>query len=428
MPSLPSARLRVILRADCRRLRTHWSRERTAVIKVDQNGFLVIVAASALAGLVVAYAGKRAFAPVVVVEIIFGIIVGPQVTGWIAPDEFINFFSELGLGLLFFFVGYEMDFDRIRGVPLKLATVGWLMSLALAYAAGGLLASLGVVLSFLYVGSAISTTALGTLLPILSDAGDTRSRFGTLLMGAGSVGEFGPIILATVVLSTAAPLTGALLLIGFAAIGVIVGAIAVIGSRRGIERINDAMEKSSQAAIRATMLLVFALVTLATELTIDALLGGFMAGIIIRLMFGDGGLDAFESKLRAVGYGLFIPFFFVVTGMKFDLDSLTASAGAMLKLPLFLLLFLIVRGAPALVLYAKELGLRDRFALAFYSATQLPLVVAITTIAVASGRMRPSTSAALVGAGMLSVLIFPIVGTRLRATSLAIERGELQEG
>lgn len=396
------------------------------MIKVDQNGFLVIVAASALAGLVVAYAGKRAFAPVVVLEILFGIIIGPQVTGWIRPDEFIKFFAELGLGLLFFFVGYEIDFDRIRGTALKLATLGWVMSLALAYAAGGLLAGLGVVLSFLYVGSAMSTTALGTLLPILSDEGDTRTRFGTLLVGAGSVGEFGPIVLATVVLSTTAPLTGALLLIGFAAIGMVVGAAAILGGRRGLHRLREAMEKSSQAAIRATMLLVFGLVTLATQLTIDALLGGFMAGVIVRQMLGDRDSETFDSKLRAVSYGLFIPFFFVVTGVGFDLDSLTQSAGAMLKLPLFVVLFLVVRGVPALLLYAKELGLKDRLALAFYSSTQLPLVVAITTIGVASGRMRPSTSAALVGAGMISVMVFPIIGSRLRAASRSSEEAGLR--
>lgn len=389
------------------------------MIKVDQNGFLVIVAASAIAGLAVAYAGKRAFAPVVVLEILFGIIIGPQVTGWVRPDGFINFFAELGLGLLFFFVGYEIDFDRIRGASLRLAALGWVMSLALAYAAGGLLMGLGVVLSFLYVGSAMSTTALGTLLPILSDEGDLRTRFGTLLMGAGSVGEFGPIVLATVVLSTTAPLTGALLLAGFAAIGLVVGGAAVLGSRRGLDRLRQAMEKSSQAAVRATMLLVFGLVTLATQLTIDALLGGFMAGIIVRQLLVDRDSETLESKLRAISFGLFIPFFFVVTGVGFDLDSLTGSVGAMLKLPLFLGLFLIVRGVPALLLYARKLGLKDRFALAFYSSTQLPLVVAITTIGVASGRMRPSTSAALVGAGMVSVMVFPVIASRLRAKSLA---------
>ena len=393
------------------------------MISVDQTSFLVIVAISALAGTATAIAGKRAFIPVIVLEIILGILVGPQVLGLAHEDSFIEFFAELGLGMLFFFAGYEIDFKRIRGRPLKLAAVGWAMSLALAYAAGGLLASLGLVLSFLYVGSAMSTTALGTLIPILSDNGDSKTRFGTFLFGAGSIGEFGPIVLMTVLLSTATPLRGATVLLTFAGLSLAVGLVAMLGSNRGMPRISDALEQSNQAAVRISFLLVFGLVALATQLTIDALLGGFVAGIIIKLLTsrpegpGEDSVAVVESKLRAVGYGIFIPFFFVVTGVRFDLDSLISSSSGLLKLPLFLLFFLVIRGLPALLLYRREFNLRDRIALALYSATQLPLVVAITAIAVAAGRMRPSTAAALVGAGMLSVLIFPMIAAALRSSS-----------
>jgi len=393
------------------------------MISVDQTSFLVIVAISALAGTATALAGKRSFIPVIVLEIVLGIIIGPQVLGLAHDDSFIDFFAELGLGMLFFFAGYEIDFKRIRGRPLKLAAVGWAMSLALAYAAGGLLASLGLVLSFLYVGSAMSTTALGTLIPILSDNGDSKTRFGTFLFGAGSIGEFGPIVLMTVLLSTATPLRGATVLLTFAGLSLAVGLVAMLGSNRGMPRISDALEQSNQAAVRISFLLVFGLVALATQLTIDALLGGFVAGIIIKLLTsrpegpGEDSVAVVESKLRAVGYGIFIPFFFVVTGVRFDLDSLISSSSGLLKLPLFLLFFLVIRGLPALLLYRREFNLRDRIALALYSATQLPLVVAITAIAVAAGRMRPSTAAALVGAGMISVLLFPMIASALRRGS-----------
>ena len=393
------------------------------MISVDQTSFLVIVAISALAGTATALAGKRSFIPVIVLEIALGIIIGPQVLGLAHDDSFIDFFAELGLGMLFFFAGYEIDFKRIRGRPLGIAAVGWAMSLALAYAAGGLLASFGLVLSFLYVGSAMSTTALGTLIPILSDNGDSKTRFGTFLFGAGSIGEFGPIVLMTVLLSTATPLRGATVLLTFAGLSLAVGLVAMLGSNRGMPRISDALEQSNQAAVRISFLLVFGLVALATQLTIDALLGGFVAGIIIKLLTsrpegpGEDSVAVVESKLRAVGYGIFIPFFFVVTGVRFDLDSLISSSSGLLKLPLFLLFFLVIRGLPALLLYRREFNLRDRIALALYSATQLPLVVAITAIAVAAGRMRPSTAAALVGAGMLSVLIFPMIAAALRSSS-----------
>jgi Kef-type K+ transport system membrane component KefB len=125
-------------------------------------------------------------------------------------------------------------------------------------------------------------------------------------------------------------------------------------------------------------------------------------------------VTVFDSKLNAVGYGLLIPFFFITSGMAFDLNALTSSLGAALKVPLFVGLFLVVRGVPALLLYRSELDLRDRFALAVYSATELPLVVAITTLAVQTGHMKTSTAAGLVGAAILSTLIFPLAAARIR--------------
>jgi Kef-type K+ transport system membrane component KefB len=162
------------------------------------------------------------------------------------------------------------------------------------------------------------------------------------------------------------------------------------------------------------MVLMFGLLTVAATLGLDVLLGGFVAGIITRMALRGREVEALESKLTAVGYGFLIPFFFVTSGIKFDLDSLLSSAGALLEVPLFLALFLVVRGIPALLLYRSVLAARERVALALFSATQLPLVVAITTIATEQGHMRSSTAAALVGAAILSTLIFPFVGLALR--------------
>lgn len=173
------------------------------VITLSPAKFLAIVLAAALSGTVAALASSRGIVlPVVVVELIAGVIIGPHVIG-LQPDGFISFFSDLGLGLLFFFAGYEIDLKRIRGQPLRLGLLGWAISLALAYTIGGILAALGIVLSLLYTGSALATTAIGTLIPILSDSGELRTRFGTYLLAAGAVGEFGPIVLLTLFLSTA---------------------------------------------------------------------------------------------------------------------------------------------------------------------------------------------------------------------------------
>jgi Kef-type K+ transport system membrane component KefB len=385
------------------------------VSSIDAESFLVIVTVAALAALVAALAGSRITVPVVVLEIVAGIIVGPDLLDLADPDEFIDFFSNLGLGMLFFFAGYEIDFDRIRGMPLRLAVLGWFLSLVLAYGIGGILEASGLVLSLLFTGSAMATTAIGTLIPILSDAGELRTRFGTLLLAAGATGEFGPILLITLVFSTKGALGEAGLLVGFILLAVATAIVAVRGAGLGWPLLERSLETSGQLAIRIAVVLVFALGALASDLGLDLLLGGFVAGVIVREALRGREVRVFESKLTAVGYGFFIPFFFVTSGLKFELDALTGDPAQLAKVPLFLALFLVVRGVPAMLLYGRVLDRSDRSALALFSATELPLVVAITTIAIEEGHMRATTAASLVGAAILSTSIFPLLGLRLRA-------------
>jgi Kef-type K+ transport system membrane component KefB len=382
------------------------------VIEVDAESFFTIVAVAALAAVTVAALPSRLAPPVVVVELLLGIAVGPQVLDLARTDEFIDFFANLGLGMLFFFAGYEIDFERIKGSPLKLGVLGWLLSIALAYGIGGVLAATGVVVSFLFVGSAMATTAIGTLIPILRDSGELRTRFGSYLLAAGGAAEFGPILLVTLVLSAHEPLHEALVLVLFVALALGLALASMRWGWRGWPVLERTFEASSQLAVRLAVVLVFGLVLLAGELGLDVLLGGFLAGMIVRLALKGRELAVFESKLTAVGFGFFVPFFFVTSGIDFDLEAL-GSSEALLKLALFLVLFLVVRGTPALLLYRRVLNGRERAALAFYSATELPLVVAITTLAVEGDHMRSSTAAGLVGAAMLSTLIFPFVGRAL---------------
>ncbi|HLM08347.1 MAG TPA: cation:proton antiporter [Thermoleophilaceae bacterium] len=384
------------------------------MVTVDASSFLVIVAVAALAAIVAGAIASRLVLPVVVLEVLLGIVIGPDVLGWAEPDEFIEFFANLGLGMLFFFAGYEIDFERIRGAPLRLAALGWLISLALAYSLGGLLALAGVVLSLLFTGSALATTAIGTLIPILGDAGELRTRFGTYMLAAGAVGEFGPILLITLLFSTKGALSNALILLAFTGLAVATAMIAVRGAGPGWKLIERNLETSGQLGIRIVVVLVFALVTLAAELGLELLLGGFVSGVITRLALRGREVSALESKLTAVGYGFFIPFFFIVSGIKFETSALVEDPIRLLELPLFLALFLVVRGVPAMLLYRRVLARTDRTALAVLSATELPLVVAITTLAVEQGHMRASTAASLVGAAMLSTAIYPLIGLRLR--------------
>jgi Kef-type K+ transport system membrane component KefB len=393
------------------------------VITVDTDSFFAIVVVAAVAAITVVAIPKRFAPPVVVLELVLGIVIGPEILDIAHSDDFVEFFSNLGLGMLFFFAGYEIDFGRIKGEPMKLGAWGWLLSVAVAYGLGGILAAAGIILSFLYTGSAMATTAIGTLIPILRDNGELKTRFGTYLLAAGGAGEFGPILLVTLVLSTTNPLHEAAILLAFVALALVLAMGSVRWAWRGWPALERTFEASSQLAVRVTVVLVFGLVLLAGKLGLDILLGGFVAGMITRLALRGHELQVFESKLTAVGFGFFVPFFFVTSGIEFDLAAL-GSVGALLKLALFFCLFLIVRGVPALLLYRHRFSLRDRAALAFYSATELPLVVAITTIATESGHMRTSTAAGLVGAAMLSTLVFPFVAAALRGSATDGERDE----
>jgi Kef-type K+ transport system membrane component KefB len=386
------------------------------MVHVDTDSFFVIVLVAALAAGLAAAAPARFIVPVVVVEIALGILVGPQVLDIAKTDSFIAFFANLGLGMLFFFAGYEIDFRRIRGRPIELGAAGWLLSIVLALAIGAALEAAGVIDSTLYVGTALATTAMGTLIPILRDNGELRTRFSTYLLAAGGAGAFGPVLLVTLFLTTDHPLREALILVAFIVLAVAVALASSGLALRGWPLFERTIEASSQLAVRVTVVLVFGLVLLANQIGLDVLLGGFVAGMITRLALRGHEVGVFESKLAAVGFGFFVPFFFVTSGIALDLDAL-GSAGALAKLAIFFVLFLVVRGAPALLLYRGVFDLRDRAALAFYSATELPLVVAIATIAVSAGHMKTSTAAALIGAGMLSTLVFPLVAASLRAAA-----------
>jgi Kef-type K+ transport system membrane component KefB len=213
-------------------------------ISLAPGTFLAVVTASAIAGTVSAGVRFGSVAiPVVVFELVFGVLLGPHVLGF-TVSPFISFFSNLGLGLLFYFAGYEIDFARIMGSPLRLALAGWAISLAIAYTIGGVLAAAGIVLSLLYTGSALVTTAMGTLIPILSDAGELRTPLGTYLLAAGAVGEFGPVLLVTFILSAQSTVHNALILGAFV---VVVVAVAILMMRTS-ERALPLFEQTSRRA------------------------------------------------------------------------------------------------------------------------------------------------------------------------------------
>jgi Kef-type K+ transport system membrane component KefB len=352
--------------------------------------------------------------PVVVAEIVLGILAGP-VFDIAQPDPVLNALSGLGLAFLFVLAGAEIDLRRIRGRPLMLGFTGWAISLALGFAVAGVFAATDVASPVIFVAAALATTALGTLMPILRDAHVLETPLGTYVVAVGMVGELCPIVVISLLLSGSADqLVTALLLVSFAALAV---GCAFVAQRwrppRFVALLDRHMHSTSQLPVRFCMLLLVTLVYIARNFGLDVILGAFAAGMVIgiatRPVDGPGVL---QHKLEAIGFGFLIPIFFITSGLTFDLDGLTGDAGALLLLPVFLVALLAVRGLPAL-LYKRELGARDRLSLALYSATTLPIIVAITAIATSDGRMRTETAAALVAAGMLSVLIFPAAARAL---------------
>jgi Kef-type K+ transport system membrane component KefB len=358
--------------------------------------------------------------PLVVAEIGLGILVGPQVLGWAGAGPTIQVLARFGLAFLFFLAGFEIDFPAIRGQPLLLGALGWLASLLVCLGVGLGLQGCGLVESGLIVGAALATTALGTVMPILRDARELPTRFGAYAVASGAMGEFGPIVLIALVLSPGDGERGiALGIMLFFTVIIVAGAYVALRFRppRVILLLQEKMHTSAQLPVRLAILVLASLVILARNLGLDAILGAMAAGILVSLASPGEHGEALRQKLEGIGFGFFVPIFFVTTGLRYEAQALISSRLALLQLPTFLGLFVVVRGLPAL-LVRRELDLRSRLALGLLSATELPLVVAIAEIGVSSGRLKQETAASLVGAGMASVLLFPIVALALRRAAV----------
>jgi Kef-type K+ transport system membrane component KefB len=383
--------------------------------ETHSHALLVVLLVAALAPLV----GElpiRLRLPLVVLELLFGVVVGPQVLDLVANEGILRALGALGLSFLFFLAGMDLDFHDLRGRPLRLGLVGWLVSITLAMVIAHALALAGIVSDEIDVALVLSTTAIGTLLPILRDAGELETPFGRLVLGAGALGEFGPILLFSVLLAGD---EGYALRSGLLATFIFIAlACAAVALRLRQPTVMGffarTLQTTSQLPVRLSMFLLGALVVLADVLGLDILLGAFAAGSLVGLLARGPGGEPFRQKLDALGFGFLIPIFFVMSGAQIDLQALLGSTTSLMRVPLFLLLLLVVRGAPSLLLYRRDLSARERGVHALFSATTLPLVVVITELGKATGRMMPENAAALIGAGILSVLLFPLLALSLR--------------
>ncbi|GAA2997465.1 cation:proton antiporter [Microbacterium aurantiacum] len=376
---------------------------------------LLIPLVAVLAPLAARGLGRWVRIPIVVFELMLGILIGPSLLGWAVPGPYIAALAEFGLAMLFFVAGTEIAFDSFRGRVGRRAGLGWLLSLGLGVALGW---TLDPGEAAIVIGIALSSTALGALLPILRDNGDLRTPFGRSIGAIGAVGEFGPLIAISIFLGGRDPGLSTVILALFALLAALAIWLAFRLPRGAMHRFVDAtLHTSGQFAIRVIFLILAALVAVSIVLDLDILLGAFTAGIVWQLIMRDAAesaREAVESKVEAVAFGLLIPVFFVYTGVTFDLQALLAEPILLLGVPAIALALLLVRGLPASLAAPADADRRERVAVGFFGATGLPIIVAVMGIGVDEGVLTSGQAAMFIGAGMLTVLLFPLIGMAVR--------------
>jgi Kef-type K+ transport system membrane component KefB len=354
--------------------------------------------------------------PVVVLEVILGILIGPHVLNLASPIGMVGTLGELGLAFLLFMVGLEIDFEKIRGRPLSLAVGGWFLTFLLAMVCMSFFNAIGLIESpIILAATALSTTAFGVLAPILRDRGELNTDFGKYIVATAAVGEFGPLVIISLLLiPTHDTFLHTLFVVTFIIIALIVANIALqMRSSPLIEKLAHTMQSSGQLPVRICILLQVLLVTLAAKFGLNIVLGAFTAGMVVGLTIKGNEGELLRHKLDAIGYGFLIPIFFIVAGMNFEVSALWSAPLAPIQVALLSCLLILIRGVP-MFLYKNELTPEEKIPFVFYSATGLPLIVIISQIGVSSGLMPEDRAAILVSAGMISVLLFPILAVKLR--------------
>lgn len=379
------------------------------------DDLVAVALVAALAPLVVAaLPGPRI--PQVVIFLVGGVLIGPHVLG-LAETSNIALLSNIGLGFLFLLAGYELDPLLLRQRPGELAIRGWLISAVIAVGVAAGLDAAGYIKDFVPVGLALTTTALGTLLPILRDNDMLAGQFGRYIYAAGAVGELFPILIIAVFLTHRGHLVALASVALVGVLAIVLSAVPWVARSKWVQRIiREGQDATGQTVLRWAVVLLFVLLALASRFGLDVVLGAVLAGMVLRgwtrrLHLDTAGL---ERKFDAVGYGIFIPIFFISSGMTLDLKAISQDP---LRLLIFFLLLLIVRGLPSLLVYRRELAPRQRLEMTFITATTLPLLIALAEIGQQDGVMLPATSAALVGAGVLSVLVYPLIAVGLHRSA-----------
>lgn len=378
--------------------------------EVSFENLLVICVIGALAPLLAGLRPQLRI-PSAVLEIMAGVVLGPSVLGVVHIDLPVQILALVGLAFLLFLAGLEIDARQLRGRVLGLAVVGYGLTLLLGYGVGTGFAAAELISQPLLLAIALSATSLGLVVPVLKDAGQANSRAGQSAISNATVADFAAIVLLSLFFSSSASSAGGqLALLGGFALVVLVLAVLVARAGRSM-RLGDLLirlqDTTAEIRIRFAVVLLIAFTTLAVRFGLESILGAFLAGAVVSLLDRDSSSHPhFRTKLEAIGYGFLVPVFFISSGVRLDLTGLVDTPSGLVLVPLFLLALLIVRGLPALLLL-RAIGPRTTLAVALLQATSLPFLVTAAQIGMELGQLSTITGAALVCAGLLSVLIFP---------------------
>jgi Kef-type K+ transport system membrane component KefB len=385
-------------------------------VEISFTSVAVVAAVAVVAPLALGLTGLRL--PSIVLEILLGILVGPQVLGWATGDEPVEVLSIIGLAFLLLLAGLEVDYDRFRGRLLRLTSLAYVVSLGIALAVGAALKAGDLVRSPLLIAIMLSATGLGIILPILKDAGETSTPFGQVVIAGASIAEVVPIVLLSLFFSGKGGVgAGAVLLATFAVFVLAVGAaiFAAEHSMRLTTTFMKLQDTTAEIRVRSAFLLLIVFVVLASKFGLEAILGAFLAGATLKLLDRDDMMTHafFRRKLEAVGFGVFVPFFFVATGLRLDVESLFASGSALARVPIFLGALVVIRGLPALLYRPLAERPEQIVAGGLLQATSLSFLIVAGQLGVELDLISSVNYTALVAAGLISVIVFPLTALNL---------------
>jgi Kef-type K+ transport system membrane component KefB len=379
---------------------------------------LLLVAVIAVAAPLVASA-LPVRVPAVVLEIVAGIVAGPAVLGWVEVDEPVAVLALVGVTFLLFLAGMEIDLHALRGATLRLPLIGFLGTLVIGFGAGLAVDAAGWVSDPLFLTVAVSATALGVVAAVLKDSGQLGQPLGQLTLAGATVADFAGVLLLSLVFAESdGGAAGRLSAVVVFVLGVVVVTVA---ARRvgGTPRVDAALvrlqDTTAAIRVRIAVAILLGFVALAARVGLETILGAFVAGAVVSAVDRDTTSHPhFRLKLESIGYGFVVPVFFVSSGLRFDLEALREQPEALWRVPAFVCIMVLARGLPA-VLYRRFVGGAGAMAAGLLQATSLPFIVTATQIGVEVGAIDRTSAAALVAAGLVSMVVFPALAIgRLR--------------